>query len=336
MRVLILGGTQFIGRHLVERLLGDGHELTLANRGVTGMGIFPEIPRLRIDRRGGDIAALRQARRDWDGVVDLSCYFPAELEATLEALRGRIGRYVFCSTISVYERLESERYVGMLRESDATLPCSPEQATDPSMRWYGARKAECERLAQAHAREPGGVPVVILRPSLVYGAQDHTDRFAWWIRRAASRKRFILPEEGLTITRRTYAPDLADAFRRALRSPTAVGHAYNVAEPDALSFRDTLTLLGRHLGVDPLERASGLGAEELLAQGLQAWSDIPLWIPRSHLLIDTFAARRDLGHEETPPAQALASAADAFLALGREPIAGISEAREEEILRKCT
>jgi 2'-hydroxyisoflavone reductase len=334
MKVLVLGGTRFIGLHVVRALLDAGHSVTLLNRGVTAPDAFPGLPVIRADREAAEFPSLQALRQDWDGVVDLASYYPRSLEKLLPVFSGRTGRYVYCSTVSAYAASSAPEPMPLLVEESPLHSCTEAQALDPSMASYGQRKAECERaVMSAHS---AGLPSVILRPSVVFGAHDHTDRMAHWLWRAARAKPFILPDDGLTITRRTYAPDLARAFVSALSAPAAAGGAYNIAEIDALSFRDTLRHLGEHLGTKPLDHAVSVAGERLLKEGIRPWSDLPLWIPRMHLQADTFKSRRDLGFASTPAPRALAEAADAFLGEGREPNAGISASAEEEILKKLS
>jgi 2'-hydroxyisoflavone reductase len=333
MKILVMGGTQFIGRHVVNELLRAGHDVTLLNRGKTAPGIFSQLPLIQLDRQSEELERSPELKRSWDTVIDLSAYFPKEVERILSLLKGRCGRYVYCSTISVYSNL-ADSPLPLLRESDDLKSCSAEQAIDSSMNTYGERKAECERVALA--QQAGGVPVVILRPSVVYGAHDHTDRFAYWIFRASRQAAFILPDAGLTMTRKTYAPDLAKAFVSALTAPNALGQAYNIADEETLSFRDTLRQLGVSLGTEPLDHAISIDAAELEKAGVKAWVDFPLWMPRTHLLADIFQSRRDLQFESTPPAQALAEAAEAFGKEHREPRAGLSLAAESELLARLT
>jgi nucleoside-diphosphate-sugar epimerase len=197
---------------------------------------------------------------------------------------------------------------------------------------YGQRKAECERVAMAQQLD--GVPVVILRPSLVYGAYDHTDRMAYWLWRASRKEAFLLPDSGLTIVRRTYAPDLAKACAKSVASKDALGHAYNIAETELLNFRDLVYWAGVHLGTKPLEHAVPIPAARLLKAGIKPWVDLPMWIPETNLLVDTFRSRKELGFISTSAAQALADATDAFLREGREPKTGLSPSAEAEILSK--
>ena len=172
-KVLVLGGTQFIGRNLVERLLAGGsYEVTLFNRQKTGSDLFPQLNKIKGDRETDDMAQI--AGVEWDYVLDLSCYFPAELELTLQYLPKGLTRYIFVSTCSVYPT--DPEHSGAVTEQEAILPCSAEERIDRSPSTYGNRKAECERVLENSA-----VPYAILRPGLVYGRYDHTDRFYYWL-----------------------------------------------------------------------------------------------------------------------------------------------------------
>ena len=336
MKTLVLGGTQFIGRHVVKKLLEAGHAVTLLNRGKTTPGLFPELPRIQADREMPDFASRSELKQDWDAVIDLSAYFPRTLEPLLQVLRGHTGRYILCSTLSAYVASAADGPTPLISEDSALHPCSEKEAVDPAMSTYGQRKAECERVAMKQFA--AGLPVTILRPCVVFGAYDHTDRMAYWLWRASRARKagtpFILPDDGLTIVRRTYAPDLAQAFVSALTAKAASGQAYNIAETDPMSIRDTLYWVGKHFGTEPLADAVSISSERLLLEKVKPWQDLPLWIPRTNLLVDTFKSRRDLGFASTPAAQALAEAADAFSALEREPKVGLSSAVEGELLRK--
>jgi uncharacterized protein YbjT (DUF2867 family) len=175
MRILVLGGTQFLGRHVVEHALGDGHDVTLFNRGQTRPELFPEVERLRGDRDG----ALDELRgRDFDAVVDTSCYVPRIVRETIEAL-GDVGHYTFVSSISVY--------------ADVSTPpdeSSPVKAlNEPTEEWreaYGELKAQCEDVVRE--RYPDAF---VVRPGLIVGPWDPTGRFTYWPERLAEGGRVL-------------------------------------------------------------------------------------------------------------------------------------------------
>ena len=102
MKILVLGGTQFIGRHVVQELLTQGHAVTLLNRGVTAPELFPDLRTIRVDRETDEFFARPELKETWDAVVDLSVYFPKTLSRFLKTLHGNAGRYLMCSTLSAY------------------------------------------------------------------------------------------------------------------------------------------------------------------------------------------------------------------------------------------
>lgn len=181
MRTLVLGGTAFVGRAVVEHLLERGDEVTLFSRGRTGTALFPDVPRLVGDRSTGDLTALEGT--SWDAVVDVSAYVPRHVQQAAQALRA--GRCLLISTGSVYDHTASPAVV----DEDAPR-LAPERGTEqhdgPA---YGPLKVACED--DLHALWGGRATVV--RPGIVAGPYDPTDRFTWWVRRAARGGRVALP-----------------------------------------------------------------------------------------------------------------------------------------------
>jgi 2'-hydroxyisoflavone reductase len=332
MRLLIMGGTRFIGRHLVAALQAGGHDLTLVNRGLTAPAVFADLPQIHVDRRTDALGPALAATGSWDAVLDLSCYYPTDAERLLQALVGRVKRYVFLSTISVYAALNKMDEAGslpILNEQSPVVPWTAADEAAPEAAGYGARKVACERIVRRWQNQ--GLDTVILRPSVVYGAHDYTDRMAYWIWRAMSDRPFILPDDGQRVFMRTYAPDLAQALVAAVTGPALVGGVFNMLESQALTWRQTLQQLGAALGTTPGHLAVSVPSETLIGAGLQPSVDIPLWLP-ADLRFDAPAFWSRAGITETPAAQALAEAASAFRGEGRAPTAGISVEREQEIL----
>jgi 2'-hydroxyisoflavone reductase len=330
MRILVMGGTRFIGRHLVTALQAGGHDVTLVNRGRTAPDVWADVPQLHVDRQSVDLGPVLRAAGDWDAVMDLSCYHPADAESLLQAVDGRIGRYVYLSTISVYDALSGDDLPQVPLAEDSPLsPWTESCAAAPAEAPYGARKAEGERIV--HRWQDRGLATAILRPSVVYGAHDYTDRLAYWIWRAMSGRPFLLPDGGRTVFMRTYAPDLAQALVAAVTTDRLLGGIWNVVESLPLTWARTLHLLGEALGTDPLLQAVSVATERFASLGLDADSEIPLYAPQG-LRFDT-AAFWALGlFPETPVAQALSEAAVAFQLEGRPPVAGMSDERETALL----
>ena len=182
MRILILGGTKFLGRAAVAAALAREHELTLFNRGTTNPELFPEVEQLHGDRKR-DLALL--AGRTWDAVIDTSGYIPADVHASAEQLRDA-GRYVFVSSVSVYADFSR----GPTETSPtADLGDLPLDELAPDFSNYGPLKA----LAEAEVERVFGERALIVRPGLIVGPHDPTGRFTYWARRIRRGGEILAP-----------------------------------------------------------------------------------------------------------------------------------------------
>ena len=182
MDLLVLGGTRFLGRHLVEAALERGHRVTLFNRGKSNPGLFPRAEEL-VGDRGGDLSALEGRR--WDAAVDASGYLPRDVRASAGMLSGSVGHYTFVSSISVYEDFGR---LGMDEDAPVLAPPDPEpEVPDPEL--YGGLKVGCERAAERAM--PGRA--LIVRPGMIVGPHDYTDRFPYWRRRVAEGGEVLAP-----------------------------------------------------------------------------------------------------------------------------------------------
>ena len=250
MRLLLLGGTGFVGRHITEAALAAGHDVTLFNRGQTNAGLFEGATRLTGDRESGDLSALGAG--EWDAVVDVNAYTPRRVRESIEALRGRVGWYTFISTVSVYVHGPS---TGAPVDESAPL----ERLEDPSTEQvtgetYGGLKVRCEEEVQAAF--PGEHTIV--RPGIVAGPHDPTDRFTWWVRRAARGGEMLVPDRPDQPVQVVHARDQADFVLAA----TASGEtgAFNSVGPS-----EPLTLRGL---IEACAEAAGTTVE-------------PVWVPES-------------------------------------------------------
>jgi 2'-hydroxyisoflavone reductase len=172
MRLLVLGGTSFVGRHLVQTALDEGHTVTVFHRGRTNPDLFPQVEHRRGDRSTGDLASLRDGR--WDATVDVSAYVPAHVTQALAALDGRQGHYVLVSSISAYDPATATA-----DEGSPTYSAPDPDTEQVTAETYGPLKAACERHA---VRSPAASSVAIVRPTFVVGPHDPTDRFTYWAR----------------------------------------------------------------------------------------------------------------------------------------------------------
>lgn len=263
-RILVLGGTGFLGPALVEAARARGHTLTLFNRGKTRPELFPEVEKLRGDR-DGKLDALRGRR--WDAVVDTSGYVPRVVRLSAELLAPSVRRYVFISSISAYRD-------DLAPGSDETAPLATvdDPSTEDVRAHYGALKALCERAAEAAL--PGRVAVV--RPGLIVGPGDPTDRFTYWPVRLDRGGEVLAPGGGEDPAQLVDVRDLA-AFLVAVVEREDTG-AYNAVGPAART--------GMRALLEDVRRGAGSKAELvwtpwsfLKEQGVSPWSDLPVWVP---------------------------------------------------------
>jgi 2'-hydroxyisoflavone reductase len=265
MRILIIGGTRFLGRHLVEAALARQHEVTLFNRGQSNPDLFPQLETILGDREK-DVNKLQG--RIWDAVIDVAGYIPRIVRLSAEILKPGVSRYVFISSISVYADFKK---IGM----DETYPVGKledESVEEITGETYGPLKALCEQLVQ----EFYGERALIIRPGLIVGPHDPTDRFTYWPVRVARGGDVLAPQKPEAATQIIDVRDLSD-FILKLIEENASG-VYNVTGPDY-----ELTL-GRLL--EASKQVSGSDANfkwasvEFLDQNnVAAWSDMPVWIP---------------------------------------------------------
>ncbi len=266
MRILFIGGTRFVGRHLVEAALARNHEVTLFNRGRSNPGLFPQVDTILGDRER-DVERLNG--HFWEAVVDTSGYLPRLVRLSAEVLKDNVTKYVFISSISIYKDF---RKIGI----DETYPVGKiedETIEEITEETYGPLKALCEQAVQ-HIFGPE--QTLIVRPGLIVGPYDPTDRFTYWPIRVARGGEVLAPQKPEAATQFIDARDLAE-FTIKLIEENASG-IYNATGPDY-----ELTI-GRLLEV--CKQVSGSNANfkwaslDFLNQNkVQSWSDMPAWVP---------------------------------------------------------
>jgi len=263
MNLLILGGTKFLGRHAVDAALAGGHEVTIFTRGQTNPELFPDVEHLQGDR-DGDLGALEG--RGWDGVVDTSGYVPRVVRRSAELLRDAVDRYVFVSSISVYDDFSQP-----IDESTAVAQLE-DPANEDVLEHYGALKAACETVID----EVYGDRAANVRAGLIVGPYDPTDRFTYWPRRIAAGRDVLGPGNPAAPVQFVDARDLAAwLVKLALEGPGGVFNATGPAEP--LTFADLLERARAAIGSDA--NVVWIDEQTLLDAEVQAWTELPLWLP---------------------------------------------------------
>src|SRR5689334_21102242 len=267
LKVLVLGGTGFIGPHFVRALVERGHTVTLFNRGKTHAELFPELEKLRGDR-DGHLEAL--AGRKWDVVLDDAGFVPRIVRASAELLGPNIGHYVFISSISVYP--EGATKVGM-NEDDAVaqMPAGEEKSEDVP-KFYGALKAVCEKTVAEVI--PGRATTI--RPGLIVGPGDPTDRFTYWPVRVARGGEVLAPGDPSDPVQMIDARDLGAWVVRAFEEQhTGVYNAVGPAKP--LGVGELLGEIKAALAASA--RFTWVDAAFLEKEKVEPWSDMPVWVP---------------------------------------------------------
>jgi len=316
MRVLILGGTQFIGRHIAEALLSAGHVVTVLNRGQSPDELPDAIERLRGDRDRGLAGLSALSGRAWDACVDTCGFTPRQVRPSAELLRSAVGRYVYVSAVSVYGDPQE-------RPVDETRPRQPpvgEDVTEVNQETYGALKVACEDLLQ----EQYGDRCTLLRPQVVVGPHDQSGRYAYWVHRAAQGDEMLAPGDGSdhvqVIDVRDVARFAVHVVERDLAGP------FNLAGP-----RMTWTAFLKLLGATNLV---WVAAETLQAAGVTEF-ELPLYRhergPRSGLMDVSNERARRAGLVVSDPAATLRDVR-AWME-GRNLPVDLTREREAELIR---
>jgi nucleoside-diphosphate-sugar epimerase len=266
MEILIIGGTRFVGRSLVEAARERGHAITMFNRGRTNPGAFPGVEEVHGDRDGG-LEALDGRR--WDAVVDTCGYVPRVVRASAEQLAGAAGRYAFVSSLSVYPDnattgIDETAPVGTLDDP------SVEEVTEDT---YGPLKALCEE----GVRRAFGDRALILRCGMIVGPHDYTDRFTYWVRRVARGGEVLVPDPPTYRIQLIDVRDLATWTVRMIEQ--GVGGVFNATGPERpLTMAALLETCRTASGSEPT--FTWVPGEFLTERGVEPWSDLPFWLPQ--------------------------------------------------------
>ncbi|MFT5423843.1 MAG: 2'-hydroxyisoflavone reductase [Phycisphaerales bacterium] len=291
MKILILGGTGFIGPHIVNRAVANGHTVTLFNRGKSAPELFPDLAHLEGDRYT-DLSSLANAvsdGRQWDAVIDPFAYVPRTVTDAMDVLKPAMGQYVVISTISVYAAMNQigmEETAPVAHMDDAVAKAITDHTQ--ARAHYGPMKARVERAAEE--RFPGRVSVI--RPGLIVGPRDTTGRHTYWPVRASEGGPMLAPGTGDDLVQIVDARDLADftihcceqkhmgiynavspAGERTMRD--VINSAVRVAAPKGKTAEG-----GDAAGLEKTEPV-WVDADFLESQGIEAWQHMPAWIPAS-------------------------------------------------------
>jgi 2'-hydroxyisoflavone reductase len=324
MRLLMLGGTVFVGRHVVEAALDRGHEVTVFHRGTNPAPFADRVEALHGDR-DGNLGALKG--RTWDAVVDTSGFVPRVVGDSARLLADAADRYAFISSVSAYADLAT----GAVRDEDAPLSTPPDpEVEEVTGDTYGGLKVACEQAVRAAF---GSERCLLIRPGLIVGPHDPTDRFTYWPVRIAAGGPVLAPGPPQRAVQFIDARDLATWLVRLLEvGGSGTFNAVGLERPCAMQ-----ELLETCRAVSASDATLAWADEAyLLGAGVTPWSDLPLWLPAGtddgvFSIDNTRAVGAGLGFR--PPSQTIADTLEWFRGHGR-PLtgAGLSRERERQLL----
>jgi 2'-hydroxyisoflavone reductase len=264
LKILILGGTSFLGPHLVEEIQHRGHEVTLFNRGIQNPSLFSKVIQLQGDR-DGNLKALEGGR--WDAIIDTSGHLPRIVEASSKLLSHATNHYTYISSIGVYENFLADQ----IDESYPISSLQDEKTEEITEKTYGALKALCEKVVLQYFSDRA----LIIRPGLIVGPYDPTDRLTYWPMRIAEGGEVLAPGDPNQKVQLIDVCDLAKWIVDMIEQK-ATG-IYNATGPAAsLTFKQLLEACLPFATSDV--KLHWIDETFLLENGVQDWTEIPLWL----------------------------------------------------------
>jgi 2'-hydroxyisoflavone reductase len=327
MKILILGGTNFLGRVFVREWLKKHPQYppTLCHRGKTNNHEFPQLARILYDREIDDMRDVYT--QNWDIVVDFSSYYPDSLRVLANKLLGKVGRYIYVSTVSVYDwaKIGDE-----ITENSPILACPDKMRADKTDLSYGQRKAACERELLDLDR----LDTVIFRPSVVFGDYDYIDRHYYWLWRAKTQANILLPAEPFKANY-TFVNDLAELITRAIFAPKH-SVTYNSSTHAPHTITDLVQIASDYFQTAP--KLHYLDKQQRENLGINGGKNgLGLWFGLD-LNINNERAIADFGIKFTPLVEAIQQTADYYQSIykndWKEGWFGLRIEQEKEILAK--
>jgi len=329
LNILILGGTAFLGPALVNDALARGHQVTLFNRGRTNTHLFPDVEKL-VGDRDGDLEALKG--RKWDVVIDTSGYKPRLVKDSAELLAGHVDHYIFISTVSVYADFSQRG----LNEDSPVGTLEDETTEEITGLTYGPLKALCEQAAEKAM--PGRTCTI--RPGLIVGPMDRSDRFTYWPVRIAKGGEVLVPDKPEVVTQIIDVRDLAEYTIHCAEQH--INGVFNATSPaEELTMGDIFESCRKVSGSDAT--FTWADPKFLEENEVQAWSHMPVWVPldgedAGHPYIDVTRAL-NTGLVYRPLSETVRGTLDWWATVPPERQAGdmrsgITAEREAELLAK--
>jgi nucleoside-diphosphate-sugar epimerase len=336
MNILIIGGTGFISGALSRRLLRRGEQVTLLTRGRTALpaDLSGTARVLVADRNDHRALASAVGGRTFDAVFDMVAYEPEASASAAAIFRGKVGRFIHCSTISVY--MVSDQVQCPVTEDQDHAPLMSRRGPNPFGFDYGLAKRKCEGVLWG-AHDEKAFPVSMLRPTYVSGPEDPTMRDWFWIQRILDGKPLLVGGSGDFAFQQVYVEDVARMFEALLDRPASVGKAYNVAAEEVFSLNEYLAALGRILGLTPDIVHMDQAEFDRLPLSRSSRGDVFTFNTRRTALFSLERIREDLGYRSTPFVQWMAETVRWWREVNTTDSIGYERRGEElEVIRRLT
>lgn len=328
MDVLVIGGTRFLGYHLVHRLLREGVHVTVFNRGIHGDDFEDRVERIVGDRKNYKKFYELFHRRRFDVVVDLIGYEPEDVEFAIKTFRGHVGQYIFISTGQVYLVTQNRRQPA--REDDYYQPLIPCPPGEEGPYGYGVQKRACEDLL-VEAYQFYHFPAVRFRCPVIHGPRDYTLRLYSYIKRIMDGGPVILPEGGDKPIRHVYVGDVVEAVLSVFQVEKTRGKVYNLASDEVMPLHQFIQLAARLLEkpLEVLEIPVSLMHEYEIPESISPFSG--RWVS----VLDPSLAGEEIGFRPTPVQQWLGDTIRWFVEsyAGPDPDNYRYRPREQELAR---
>lgn len=325
-RLLVLGGTQFVGRHVVDLALRRGDDVTTLNRGTSAPD-HPDVTAIHGDRADDAVLAAVAAAGPYDLVVDTCGFVPRVVLQAARRLEPVAGRYLFVSSISVHP----EPFDAPVTEASPVSACPPDAGPDAAD--YGVLKAGCENAVTATFADRA----VVVRPGVILGPHENVGRLVWWLQRMARGGDVVAPGTPDRAFQALDGRDLA-AFCLGLQAGDGAGPFDVTGPPGRYTWGDFLALVAETTGAGA--RLVWAGDAVLAQAGVAPWTGLPLWLPAVPEVAHFFDVRPDravtAGFAARPLADTVGDTWAWLQSLSQPPVAtranGIDQATEDAIL----
>jgi nucleoside-diphosphate-sugar epimerase len=292
MKILILGGTRFLGYHLAKHLMEASHQVTLFNRGYTPDDFGEKVSRIHGDRTDYNAFYEKLKANNYDIVIDMIAFQAEDSLTAVKTFEGRVGHFFHVSSAAVY--VVTKDYPCPLRENDFNRPLFP-RPKKSSIWDYGYNKRKCEEIL-LNAHEKSGFPVTILRFPIIIGERDYTLRAYSYFLRILDGQPLILPDGGLNVFTHVYQGDIVRTLASNLKNIVSIGEAYNLAQEETVSLR-VFVLKAAEIMARKAELVD-IPSQALRKMGLK--ENFSPFSSRRPFILDIDKARKDLDYSPTP------------------------------------